>query len=127
MEVDLPGVGALAGVWRPALAEVLPETAARGAVVDLRSTTYASAWRPVGAQAERTVAVRVLREHAGRRAVVSHLAKLHRGHVARHLLVTGGQPRTADDVAVILRERWTVELDAARPGRVRTLHLVVRE
>jgi hypothetical protein len=125
MDVELPGIGPLPAAWRPELGDALDGAAGRGVVVDLRSASYAAAWRPGGALAERTVAVRVLREDAGRRTVVSHLAKHHRGQVARHLLVTAARPRTADDVAQALASRWTVELDAPRPGRSRTLDLVV--
>ena len=70
MDVDLPGVGPLAAHWRPHLVPLLTGLAT-GLVVDCRSSTYAAAWRPAGAVATRTVAVRVVREHAGRRSVVS--------------------------------------------------------
>ena len=67
MDVRLPGVGGLAAHWRPELDAVLPATAGRGVIVDLRSSTYVAAWRPNGALAERTVSVHVVRDDAGRR------------------------------------------------------------
>jgi len=125
MDVDLPGAGPLAGVWRPVLGQVLPWAAARGVVVDLRSAAYAAAWRPSGEVAARTVSVRVVREQAGVRTVVSHLAKHHRGEVARHLALEASPPRTPEELVESLATRWTVSLDPARPGRSRSLELVV--
>lgn len=83
MSVDLPGVGPLARFWRPELT-VLDERAHGDVVVDCRSSSYAAAWRvPEGAE---HVQVKVLRERAGRRAVVSHHAKHTRGLLASHLV-----------------------------------------
>ncbi|MDH2428248.1 peroxide stress protein YaaA [Sphaerisporangium sp. TRM90804] len=97
MGVTLPPLGGLAAHWRPCLAEVLgPED---GLVVDLRSSTYAQAWRP----GSRAVTVRVLRQTAdGSRSVVSHMAKATRGAVARSLLEAGAEPATPRDLADLL-------------------------
>ena len=124
MAVDLPGLGKLASVWRGPLGTVLPHAAGTGLVVDLRSSTYVAAWRPEGASAERSVAVHVVRDEAGRRSVVSHMAKHTRGLVARHLLETGADPRTPDALAEALADRFRVEIDSARPGRPRRLDVV---
>lgn len=125
MDVSLPGVGPLATAWRGPLAEVLPAAAGRGLVVDLRSSTYVAAWRPGPDLAPRTVAVRVLREEAGRRSVVSHMAKHTRGEVARHLLETGADPRTPQALADALAARWSVELAPVRPRAARVLDVVL--
>jgi hypothetical protein len=125
MDVALPGAGPLASLWREPLAEVLPAAAGNGLVVDLRSATYAAAWRPDRDLAPRTVAVRVLREEDGKRSVVSHMAKHTRGEVARHLLETGAAPRTPEALADALSQRWTVELPDARRGAARTLDVVL--
>ncbi|GII79857.1 UPF0246 protein [Sphaerisporangium rufum] len=98
MGVRLPPLGPLAACWRPALGEAL--AARRGLVVDLRSATYAQAWRP-GPPA---VTVRVLREAAGGRTVVSHQAKATRGAVARALLESGANPRTPRALAGLLAD-----------------------
>jgi cytoplasmic iron level regulating protein YaaA (DUF328/UPF0246 family) len=94
MAVDLPGVGKLATAWRPHLAAALDEHAAGDVVVDGRSATYVNAWKPAttGPRAADWVAVRVVREHAGKRAVVSHNAKHTRGVLAGHLLRRPGTP-----------------------------------
>ncbi|MDE0802499.1 MAG: peroxide stress protein YaaA [Acidimicrobiales bacterium] len=125
MDVALPGVGKLAAAWRPSLDAVLPAVVGRGLVVDLRSSTYAAAWRPEGALAERTVAVHVLREQPdGTRSVVSHMAKHTRGIVARWLLETGVDPRTPEALADALAADFRVELDGPREGKTRRLEIV---
>ena len=83
MAVTLPGQPTMASRWRPLLAGVIPSAAGRGLVLDCRSSTYAAAWHPTEAVADRTVGVRVFRSVGGRRSVVSHLAKHTRGLVAR--------------------------------------------
>jgi cytoplasmic iron level regulating protein YaaA (DUF328/UPF0246 family) len=112
MGVRLPPLGALAGVWRPALTEALRP---RGLVVDLRSAPYAAAWkRP-------SVGVRVLRERVVdgvvKRSVVSHMAKATRGAIARDLLVHGIEAETQEELAKALGGLGhTVESD--RPGTI---------
>ncbi|HSP02079.1 MAG TPA: peroxide stress protein YaaA [Acidimicrobiales bacterium] len=124
MGVDLPGVGPLARSWREPLGEVLPAAAGRGVVVDLRSSTYAAAWKPAGELAERTVAVHVVRDGPGGRTAVSHMAKHTRGLVARELLVSGADPRTPDELVESLSGSFSVDIDEARPGRARRLEVV---
>jgi cytoplasmic iron level regulating protein YaaA (DUF328/UPF0246 family) len=129
MATDLPGVGPLAAAWRQILGPALTGAAGRrGVVVDCRSQVYAAAWTPTGALADRTAGVRVLREGPQGRTVVSHLAKHTRGEVARHLLVTGADPRDVGELAECLGERWDVELvRPARSGRPWTVDLILTE
>lgn len=117
MAVNLPGVGSVRALWRSVLGPVLTEAAGRGPVVDCRSTTYATAWRPSGEVARRTVAVRVFTEANGKRTVVSHHAKHTRGLVARWLLEADRSPRTVAAVAEVVSERVDCELvDLGAPG-----------
>ncbi|MGL5929249.1 MAG: YaaA family protein [Dermatophilaceae bacterium] len=102
MDASLPGIGPLAAAWRPVLAEVLPDAAGRGVVVDCRSAPYAAAWRPTGDLAQRWVQVRV--------PGASHLAKHTRGLVARHLCVTGAGVRSAASLAAGVGTAFDVEL-----------------
>ncbi|WP_166848573.1 YaaA family protein [Isoptericola sp. BMS4] len=103
MGVDLPGVGRLAAAWRAPLAAALDDRAAGDVVVDCRSAAYLAAWKP-DTTATDWVTVRVVRESAGRRTVVSHNAKHTRGVLTGHLLRrTGAAPSSA-----------TALLDAAR-------------
>jgi uncharacterized protein len=82
----LPGLPTLRSLWRPALTPVL--AGYEGLVVDLRSGSYA-ALAPV----DGAVTVQVLSERPdGRRAVVSHVNKAHKGRLARLLATTTAEP-----------------------------------
>ncbi len=124
---DLPGLGPLASWWRPRLRPVLDELAGRSVIVDCRSSGYAAMWSPTGPQADRWLAVRVVREVAGRRSVVSHLAKLTRGQLTRHLVSSTTVPRTVQQVAELAAGAFEVELSGPeRAGRPWTLDVVLR-
>ena len=131
MDARLPGLGPLPAVWRDPLAEVLPEAAGRGLVLDLRSSSYAVAWRPAGEVADRTASVRVLHEtrpgDPSSRAIVSHFNKATKGRLLRELLEAGEAPRTLVRLAAQLRDLGcVVEAEApARAGRPWTLDVVV--
>jgi cytoplasmic iron level regulating protein YaaA (DUF328/UPF0246 family) len=109
-DVSLPGLGPVATYWSHRLDPAVRDAAGRGLVVDLRSSTYASFWRPGPDLARRTVTVRVLHEVEGRRTVVSHFNKATKGRIVRALLedgVTPGSPaRFADQLRSI---GWKVE------------------
>ena len=117
MATSLPGLGPLASVWRPVLARPMAALAGDGMVVDCRSSSYAAAWLPSGQAARRLVAVRVFAEVAGRRTVVSHLAKLTRGRVTRTLLEHPGRLTSVEHVAAAVAEGHRCELvDHGRRG-----------
>lgn len=121
MGVKLPGLGPLAGFWRPVMAEVLPEAAAGGPVLDLRSAAYAAAWKPRGELAEATVTVRVLHARlvngVEKRSVVSHFNKATKGRIVRDLLTDGARPGSPAALVTALRDLGhTVEV-AAEGGR----------
>ena len=102
----LPGMGGLAQIWRPVLEPVLAELG--GPIVDLRSGSYAALARLPDA-----VVVRVLREQAGRRTVVSHDNKYTKGRLARALCES--EARTVGDVAAAGRSvADLVEVDGNR-------------
>lgn len=95
----LPGSATLASRWRPVLEPVLSELAATELVVDLRSGSYAGLGRLPDA-----VRVDVLAEHAdGRRTVVTHFNKAHKGRLARVLATTRSEPGDAAAVAAVAR------------------------
>lgn len=116
MAVTLPGHPPMASRWRPLLAEVIPAAAGRGLVLDCRSSTYAAAWQPTGALADRTVGVRVFRVVDGRRTVVSHLAKHTRGLVARAVVSAPTEPRRPASLAELLAPTFDVTLTANPRG-----------
>jgi cytoplasmic iron level regulating protein YaaA (DUF328/UPF0246 family) len=114
--VTLPGLGPVAGVWRQMLDDELSAAAGTGLIVDCRSSTYVSAWRPSGPYADRWISVNVVREQDGRRTVVSHMAKHTRGLIARHLLESGKDPKDPRRLKDIVATRWTAELGQSRSG-----------
>ena len=95
----LPGGATLAARWRPVLEPVLARLAPDELVVDLRSGSYAALGRLPGA-----VDVDVVAEHAdGRRTVVSHFNKAHKGRLARVLASSRSEPGDAAAVAALAR------------------------
>ena len=95
----LPGRPTLAARWRPSLEPVLAAIAEHELVVDLRSGSYAALAAVPGA-----VTVEVLAEHAdGRRTVVSHFNKAHKGRLARALSASRSEPADAAAVAAVAR------------------------
>ncbi|MHA3021496.1 peroxide stress protein YaaA [Mycobacterium sp. BMJ-28] len=95
----LPGQPTLAARWRPALEPVLAALGDGELVVDLRSGSYAALGRLPGA-----VNVDVLSESStGKRTVVSHFNKAHKGRLARALVSSRSEPDDARKVAAIAR------------------------
>jgi cytoplasmic iron level regulating protein YaaA (DUF328/UPF0246 family) len=95
----LPGSAPLSARWRPVLEPVLADVAAQELVVDLRSGSYAALGRLPAA-----VRVDVLAEHPdGRRTVVSHFNKAHKGRLARALAATRAEPSDSAAIATVAR------------------------
>jgi cytoplasmic iron level regulating protein YaaA (DUF328/UPF0246 family) len=93
----LPKVGPIAGYWRAALREALPDEDG-SLVVDMRSGAYAAAWKPKRAE---LLAVRAFSVQGGKRKPVSHMAKAVRGEVARALLRAKKAPSDPEGAAEI--------------------------
>jgi len=126
-DTRLPGIGTVSTFWRSHLGDELTNAAGAGLVVDLRSSTYASFWRPGAELAPRVASVRVLHEVGGRRQVVSHFNKATKGRIVRALLTDGDTPRTPAELVDHLGTLgWTVE---SRPAAraVTQLDVVVTE
>lgn len=121
----LVGMPALEPLWREVLGPVLAEAAGpQGVVVDLRASSYQAVGMPRGL-GDRTVTLRVLRDADERRTAGPHVGKVTRGAVARHLLERDADPRTAEDLAEVLSERWSARVDAApRAGKPWTVEVV---
>jgi cytoplasmic iron level regulating protein YaaA (DUF328/UPF0246 family) len=110
-DTTLPGLGAVAGVWRDNLGPAVTEAMGGGLLVDLRSSTYAAFWRPPAELAKQVTTVRVLHETDGKRQVVSHFNKATKGRIVRALLESGAAPRTPARLAGALRDLgWSVEV-----------------
>ncbi|MEU5213912.1 peroxide stress protein YaaA [Streptomyces sp. NPDC020742] len=133
MGVKLPGLGALGAFWRAPMAEVLPEAAGDGLVLDLRSAAYATAWKPKGEIAGRTATVRVLQSRVvdgvEKRSVVSHFNKATKGRLVRDLLSAGLTPADPAELVDALRELgYAVEAAApAKSGKAWALDVIVTE
>lgn len=126
----LPSLGAMNVYWRDPLAVAMEAAAAKGLIVDLRSGVYASMWKPTGAVADRTVAIRVLQERPdGSRSVVSHFNKATKGRLIRRWLIEGVKAKSADALAeACVSEGIVVELGAKpKKGQVRQLDVIVRD
>ena len=120
----LPGLAHLTDVWRGPLANVLPAMARPGIVVDCRSAEYATAWRPTGPLAERTVVLKG--RPCGRRQAraPAHTAKHTRGLVARRIVTDALDPPRPEGLVEALSEHFAVELRRPdRPGRTLELHV----
>ncbi|WP_313279869.1 peroxide stress protein YaaA [Timonella senegalensis] len=131
MGVSLGELGSLGALWRKHLEPELSPIAANTVIVDCRSSSYVSAWKPKPAALDSDwVQVKVLRELNGKRSVVSHNAKHTRGVLARHLLTRrGNPPRTAHDLLKAARgceDFFEVTLHPGAPG-VFTLEIVVKQ
>ncbi|MFE2478833.1 peroxide stress protein YaaA [Streptomyces sp. NPDC001194] len=133
MGVKLPGLGALGAYWREPMAAVMPQAAGEGLVLDLRSSAYASAWKPKGEVAGRTATVRVLHSQivdgVEKRSVVSHFNKATKGRLVRDLLVAGAAPATPAELVTALRDLgYAVEAEApAKPAKAWSLDVVVTQ
>ncbi|CUR54592.1 conserved hypothetical protein [metagenome] len=109
-DVNLPGLGPVAGLWRDHLGPAVEEALGDGLLVDVRSGMYAAFWRPPPSLAHRVATVRVLHEADGQRKVVSHFNKATKGRIVRALLEDGANPRTPRAFAEVLRRLgWHVE------------------
>jgi uncharacterized protein len=112
----LIGIDRLEPAWRTVLPRELAAAAGgRGAVLDLRSPSYRAIGQPHG-MADRTVLVRVL-PMPGERTVGDVIAKRVRGRVARHLLESGADPATPDELADALADQWPARLDPPAAGK----------
>jgi uncharacterized protein len=112
--------------WRTVLPQVLANAAGtRGAIVDLRSPSYQAMGKPAGLEA-RTVMLHVRQRAAGGAFVGDAVAKRMRGEAARHLLESGTDATDPVQVAGILGERWSLELnEPGRPDRPWEVSLLV--
>jgi cytoplasmic iron level regulating protein YaaA (DUF328/UPF0246 family) len=103
------GIGGLVAFWREPLAAALPD---RGLVLDLRSGSYAAAWRPRQAT---QLAVRGFTEAPdGTRTVITHMVKRVRGEVARLVIEAGGAERPEAVAEIVTAGGLRVELSEGR-------------
>ena len=92
MSARLAAVGTLNIWWRAALSQALNDVLARRVVIDLLPNEHRSAWTPTTTRYRDFVRVTFV-ERNGK--VAGHDAKATKGHLARHILLTGGDPIAA--------------------------------
>lgn len=106
----LPGLGTLAGVWKPALGDAINELSAGGLILDLRSGPYMNLAKPTGDWKNRTVTVRVFNEKNGKRSIVSHFNKATKGDIVRDLMMNRVNSKGQGELETVLKDLgWTVE------------------
>ncbi len=107
-DVTLPQVGSLPGLWRPALAEVLPERAGSGVILDCRSQQYAAMWQPTEKLRDHTVVLRVLQrtiiDGEERLRIVSHHNKATKGAFVRELAKAQAKPRNVNALVDVVHD-----------------------
>jgi len=97
MGARLASLGVLAAWWRPAVTEAIQQWAAGRVLVDLLPQEHRKAWNAEPAAFAAVVRVDLVEHDAttGAARVVGHDAKAAKGLLARHLIVSGGDPRDA--------------------------------
>lgn len=96
MGARLAPLGTLSRWWRDALSAELNAWLAGRIVVDLLPNEHATAWEPPNERGTTVVRVSFTERAGGHQgAVVGHDAKAAKGLLARHLLLSAGDPRRA--------------------------------
>jgi cytoplasmic iron level regulating protein YaaA (DUF328/UPF0246 family) len=115
----LVGIDRLEPAWRSLLPPILTDAAARrGPVFDLRSRVYQAVGRPSGLD-DQTVTLRIRPSPGGPAHIGDVIAKRVRGEAASHLLSSEADPDDPLDIADLLSDRWSLEVDPPA-GRART-------
>jgi uncharacterized protein len=115
----LVGMDRLKLAWRTLLPPLLTDAAApAGPVLDLRSPVYQAVGRPEGLD-DQTVTLRIRPSPGGPAHIGDVIAKRVRGEAASHLLSSDAYPEDALDIADLLAQRWSLEIDPPA-GRNRT-------
>ncbi|MBB4855541.1 cytoplasmic iron level regulating protein YaaA (DUF328/UPF0246 family) [Mycobacteroides chelonae] len=116
----LPGQPTLSARWKSVLEPVLAELTADELVVDLRSGSYTALGRLPHA-----VTVDCLTQHPdGRRTVITHFNKAHKGRLARILATSRAEPNDAAAVATVARRAG---LHIERDGNTLTIIALAAE
>jgi cytoplasmic iron level regulating protein YaaA (DUF328/UPF0246 family) len=129
-DVALPRIGPLATLWRKPLATAMRDAVGNsGAILDLRSGTYAKMWSPDPSIADRLALGRVMqRQPDGTAKVVSHHNKATKGRLVRALAEQRQTPDSIDAlVDVIDSLGFHVKLHRGTSGKPARLDIVVDE
>jgi uncharacterized protein len=76
-------------------------------IIDCRSSTYQTVWQsPI----EKTVEVKVFTKVDGEKKVITHMSKKTRGEVVRHILQTGKEIKSPQQLYEIVSQEFTCTL-----------------
>ena len=121
----LIGMDRLEPAWRTVLPPILTDAAGQhGPVLDLRSRGYQAVGGPTGLD-DQTVTLRIRPSPGGPAHIGDVIAKRVRGEAARHLLTSEADPDGPLDIADLLAERWSLEVDPPA-ARNRTWTITLR-
>jgi cytoplasmic iron level regulating protein YaaA (DUF328/UPF0246 family) len=121
----LPDLGHLPQVWQEPLASVLPEAAGDGVIVDCRQAEYLTAWRPRGELADRTIALKAVRDLGTGRGAASRDSMRTQAHVIRAILTGALDPEGPQELADELASQFDLDLQSPpRDGARWTLAVV---
>jgi hypothetical protein len=76
-------------------------------IIDCRSSTYQTVWQ---APIEKTIEIKVFTTVDGHKKVITHMSKKTRGEVTRHILLTGKEIKTPQDLQEIVSQEFTCTL-----------------
>ena len=106
--------------WKIPLAKAL-EGLDNDLVVDCRSSTYSSVWKP---NPLKTVAIRVFQENAGVRSSITHMSKKYRGEFVR-LLLCSKPIKNPEALYLLASKNYTCELHTPHSGNPWFLDLII--
>ena len=106
--------------WSELLPPVL-ERIESNLIVDCRSSTYSSVWRPNPAI---TVNIRVFQEISGKLSIITHMSKKYRGELTRKLL-EGPNPQTPEQLHLKAGETFDTHLHQPVRGKPWFLDLII--
>jgi len=91
---------------RPIVAAILNSISTE-LIIDCRSSTYQTVWlSPI----EKTVEIKVFTTAAGQKKVITHMSKKTRGEVVRHILRTGKEIKSPQQLYEIVSQEFTCTL-----------------
>jgi uncharacterized protein len=76
-------------------------------IIDCRSSTYQTVWP---APIEKTIEIKVFTTVDGHKKVITHMSKKTRGEVTRHILLTGKEIKTPQELQEIVSQEFKCTL-----------------
>ena len=122
----IPGFPTLQQIWGEPVGTAIG--AEKGLIIDMRSGAYEKLAPIPTSCAQRAVSLRILQDRNGTISVVSHHNKATKGRLTATLLSRAAEPRSVDQLCVMLREHGYRVLEGrASSAGVRTLDVIVQD